>query len=162
MAAVIGKAWVMQAAQNTFISSTFFTDKIGPVAALATLRKYRKLDVGARLMSTGNAIQAGWKKLGEKHGLDIHISGIPPLSHWQIETPESALLHTIIVEKMLDKGFLTSKAFYATYTHTEKQINAYLEALDAVLLELTPYIKANTVSSLPHGPIAHSGFKRLT
>jgi glutamate-1-semialdehyde 2,1-aminomutase len=162
MGAIMGKAWVMQAAQSTFISSTFFTDKIGPVAAIATLKKHRKLNVSDQLVVTGTAVQAGWKKLGEKHGLDIHISGIPPLSHWQIECPDSQLLHTIIVEKMLGYGFLTSKAFYATYTHTEKQIKAYLEALDKVLNELTPYIKANTVSTLPHGPIAHSGFKRLT
>jgi glutamate-1-semialdehyde 2,1-aminomutase len=162
MAAVMGKAWIMQAAQSTFISSTFWTDKIGPVAALATLRKHRRLDVSSRLVANGNAVQAGWKKLGEKYGLDIHISGIPPLSHWQIECPESQLLHTIITEKMVDKGFLTSKAYYATYMHTEKQIKAYIDALDAVLGELTPYIKANTVAKLPHGPIAHSGFKRLT
>ena len=162
MAAVMGKSRVMQAAQNTFISSTFCTDKIGPAAALATLKKHRKLDVSSRLIANGDAVQAGWKMLGEKHGLDIHISGIPPLSHWQIENRDSQLLHTIIVEKMLDKGFLTSKAYYATYTHTENQINAYLDALDAVLGELAPFIKANNVAALPHGPVAHSGFKRLT
>jgi glutamate-1-semialdehyde 2,1-aminomutase len=162
IAAVIGKESIMQAAQNSFISSTFWTDKIGPAAALATLRKHRKLNVSAHLVAIGKSVQAGWQKLAAKHALKINITGIPPLSHWEIEAPDSPLLHTMIVEKMREKGFLTSKAFYSTYTHTPRQVNSYLEALDSVLLELAPSIKANTISSLPHGPIAHSGFKRLT
>ena len=46
MAAVIGTEPVMQAAQSTFISSTNWTERIGPVAALATIRKYRREKVG--------------------------------------------------------------------------------------------------------------------
>jgi len=162
MAAIIGKSEVLQAAQNSFISSTYWTDKIGPVAALATLRKHKKLDVSHHLVYIGNLVQAGWKELARKYNLKINISGIPPLSHWEIETPNSQLLHTIIVEKMLGKGFLSSKTFYATYTHTKDHVATYLKALDEILNELTPYIKENKLEELPHGPITHSGFKRLT
>jgi glutamate-1-semialdehyde 2,1-aminomutase len=161
-AAIFGKTEIMQAAQNSFISSTYWTDKIGPVAALATLKKHRRLSAGTRLTEIGETVQKGWKELAGKHGLKINVTGIPPLSHWQIETNNSPLLHTIITGKMLDKGFLTSKAFYATLTHTKKHIDSYLNALDYVLNELNPYIKADKIEELPHGPVAHSGFKRLT
>jgi glutamate-1-semialdehyde aminotransferase len=161
MAAIIGKRDVMQAAQETFISSTYWTDKIGPVAALATLRKHRELDVSSHLIKIGNMVQAGWRGLAEKYDLKIRISGIPPLSHWEIETGDSQLLHTIIVERMLERGFLTSKLFYSTYAHTEEHVQTYLTALDKILCELNPYIKENRLEELPHGPIAHSGFKRL-
>jgi len=161
-AAIFGKASIMQVAQTSFISSTFWTDKIGPVAALATLKKHRRLNAGAYLTEIGEAVQSGWRDLAKKHDLKISVSGIPPLSHWHIETENSPLLHTIITEKMLQKGFLTSKAFYSTYTHTQKHVASYLKALDSVLSELGPYIKAGTVESLPHGPVAHAGFKRLT
>ena len=110
----------------------------------------------------GNLVQAGWKELARKYDLKINVSGIPPLSHWEIEANNSQLLHTIIVEKMLEKGFLSSKVFYATYTHTREQVDAYLGALDEILNELNPYIIANRVEELPHGSVAHSGFKRLT
>ena len=53
MAAIIGTIDVMQAAQETFISSTYWTDRIGPVAALATIRKHRALNVSNRLISLG-------------------------------------------------------------------------------------------------------------
>lgn len=162
MAAILGKSAIMQAAQNTFISSTYWTDKIGPVAALATLKKHRRLDVSSHLVYIGDLVQDGWKELARKHDLKINISGIPPLSHWEIEANDSQLLHTIIVEKMLERGFLTSNAFYTTYTHTKEHVDAYLSALDEVLNELNPYIKENKLEELPHGPVAHSGFKRLT
>ena len=151
----------MQAAQKSFISSTFWTDKIGSVAALTTLRKHRKLDVSSHLIDIGSRVQTGWQELGEKHGLKINVTGIPPLSHWEIVTKNSQLLHTIIVERMLQRGFLTSKAFYATYTHTREHIDTYLNALNEILGELNPYIKENKLEELPHGPVAHSDFRRL-
>jgi glutamate-1-semialdehyde aminotransferase len=162
MAAIIGTSEVMEAAQNTFISSTYWTDKIGPVAALATLRKHKKLDVSAHLLHIGNLVQAGWQELAGKYNLKINVSGISPLSHWKVETNNSQLLHTIIVEKLLGKGFLSSEVFYPTYTHTENNVAAYLGALGEILNELEPYIKEDKLEELPHGPIAHSGFRRLT
>jgi len=161
MAAIFGKAEIMQAAQNTFISSTYWTDLIGPVAALATLRKHKKLDVSSHLVYIGNLVQDGWKELAKKYDLKIEITGIPPLSHWEIKTDNSQLLHTIIVEKMLEKGFLTSKQFYSTFTHTKAHVDRYLDALDQTLNDLNPYIKENRIEELPHGPVAHSTFKRL-
>jgi len=161
MAAIMGKAEVMSAAQKTFISSTYWTDRIGPAAALATLRKHKSKNVGVHLEKIGNLIQEGWRKLAEKHKINIHISGISPLSHWQIEHTESPLMHTLIVKKMLNNGFLTSKAFYANYCHNEKNVNSYLKALDAVFEEILPFANKGELNKLYSGPIAHAGFKRL-
>jgi len=162
IAAIIGRAEIMQAAQTSFISSTYWTDKIGPVAALTTIRKHRKLDVSSHLVHIGSLVQAGWRELAKKHNVKINITGIPPLSHWEIETRDSQLLYTIMVEKMLEKGFLSSKAFYSTYTHTKAQVDVYLDALDEILGQLASYIKENRLKELPHGPMAHTGFQRLT
>ena len=42
MAAIVGVGPVMEAAQSTFISSTNWTERVGTVAALATIRKFRR------------------------------------------------------------------------------------------------------------------------
>ena len=162
MAAIIGESKIMNAAQKTFISSTYWTDRIGPTAALATLKKHKKLDVSSHLVYIGNLVQEGWKNLAKKYDLNINITGIPPLSHWQIETGDSQLLHTIVVEKMIERGFLTSNAFYATYAHTKEHVNSYLNALNDVLGELVPYIKDSKLRAIYQKPIAHTGFRRLT
>jgi len=162
MAAIIGKADIMDKAQESFISSTYWTDKIGAVAALTTLRKHSDLNVSSHLIDIGNRVQKGWQEIGKKYGLNILVSGIPPLGHWQIETENSQLLHTIIVERMLQKGFLTSNAFYATYTHTEEHVTSYLTTMDEILKDLIDDIIEDRLEELPHGPVAHKGFKRLT
>jgi glutamate-1-semialdehyde aminotransferase len=162
MAAIIGKGAIMQAAQKTFISSTYWTDRIGPTAALATLKKHSEKKVGRHLVKIGSLVQAGWGKLAKKHNLSIKITGIPPLSHWHIEAPQSDLAHTFIANKMLEKGFLTSRAFYPTNSHSEDSVRRYLSALDEILEYSAPYIHQNAVHRIYRGPVAHAGFKRLT
>ena len=162
MAAIIGKAKIMSSAQSTFISSTYWTDRIGPSAALATLKKHKKFRVSEHLVKIGTLVQKGWKELGKKYDLNINITGIPPLSHWDIAGCDSQLIHTVIVKEMLKKGFLTSKNFYSTYAHKISDVHRYLNALDDVLRKLNPYIKNSDMKKIYAGPVAHSGFKRLT
>jgi len=84
MAAVIGRREVMEAAQSTFISSTYWTERIGPAAALATIRKHRHCRVAERLSRLGSLVQEGWRKLAAAAGLEIEIGGILPLSHFPL------------------------------------------------------------------------------
>ena len=84
MAAIIGTPDVMQAAQATFISSTYWTERIGPAAALATIRKHKRCDVSRRLIESGSRIQTGWRGEAERAGLAITVSGLPPLSQLQL------------------------------------------------------------------------------
>ena len=42
LTAVLGRRSIMESAQSTFISSTFWTERIGPTAALATLELMQK------------------------------------------------------------------------------------------------------------------------
>jgi glutamate-1-semialdehyde aminotransferase len=162
MAAVIGRVGIMNSAQKSFISSTYWTDRIGPTAALATIRKFTRLQVHKHLIRTGALIQSGWKALAAKHHLTIHVSGIFPLSHWQIMAADSQLVHTAVNSLMLDEGYLVSKAFYATLAHKDKEVKQYLSALDRVLGYLRPFIGNNTVGKIFKGLPAHNGFKRLT
>jgi glutamate-1-semialdehyde 2,1-aminomutase len=69
IAAVIGIERVMQSAQGTFISSTNWTERIGPVAAIATIKKHRDLNVAKHLIALGEMVQKGWRNLAERHGL---------------------------------------------------------------------------------------------
>lgn len=161
MAAVIGVRPVMDAAEHSFVSSTYWTELIGPVAALATLRKHAALSVGARLSAVGSAVQAGWEKAATDAGLQVHVSGIAPLSHlsFDVEPQPSATLFT---QLMLDRGFLAGKAFYPSNAHTDEQIASYLDAVAEVFPILAEAQESGSVHAMLRGPVAHSGFQRLT
>ena len=162
MAAVIGKKEIMQAAQETFISSTNWTDRIGPTAALATIRKVGKNDVIKHLSSIGELVQEGWKNMAKKNGIKITISGIYPLSHFEFNYKNAQAIKTLMVQLMLEKGFLATNAFYASYAHKPAHVKKYLRALDETFATLNCAIDQNSVEKKLKGPIAKSGFKRLT
>jgi glutamate-1-semialdehyde 2,1-aminomutase len=162
MAAIIGTKDVMQAAQETFISSTYWTERIGPVAALATIRKHRRLEVSKHLVKTGKRIQSGWKLAAERADLRLHISGIPPLSHFSFEYEKSQAMITLFTQMMLERGFLASGRFYATYAHQDSHIEGYLNAVKEVFFSIADALNKNEIEQRLKGPVAHSGFRRLT
>lgn len=162
MAAIIGIGDVMQAAQDSFISSTNWTERTGPAAALATIRKHRNCNASEHLIRIGKLVQAGWKSAAERHGLRVSISGIPPLAHFSFDYENGQAIRTLFTQEMLHKGFLATNAFYASYAHQDRHIESFLDALDEIFALIAKAIKGNEVEKLLRGPIAHSGFRRLT
>jgi len=162
IAAIIGKREIMEAAQNTFISSTMWTERVGPTAAIATIKKHRRYDVGMHLVSIGKKIQEGWARLAQKNGLEISIGGIPPLSHFAFAYDNAPAIKALFVQLMLEKGFLASTLFYSMYAHQEEHVDKYLQAVDSVFLEISKAIRTDSVEKQMKGKPASVGFKRLT
>lgn len=163
MAAIIGKSEVMDVAQDSFISSTYWTERVGPTAAIATINKMQKNDVPSHLCKIGDLISKEWKELAEKHELKINIMGIPPLTTFKFDYGDiNQALHTLFTQEMLGRGFLASKSVYVSYSHNEKHVKKYLENVDDVFKIIKKSITNKRVHSFLKGPIAHNGFKRLT
>lgn len=162
MAAIIGKQDVMQVAQDTFISSTYWTERIGPTAALATIRKMKEKNVPQHLISIGKKVKEGWKSLASRHDIDIDVSGIDPLGHFDFKYENPLVLKTLFTQLMLERGFLASTAFYASYAHKEEHIEKYLRVADSVFGFISKAIKEGKPEKYLKGPVCHAGFKRLT
>ena len=162
MAAIIGRGEVMNAAQDSFISSTYWTERIGPTAALATIRKLQADNVPQHLIRTGKTVKDGWTKAALKHNLKIHVGGMDPLAHFAFEDKEPLVLKTLFTQEMLGRGFLASTALYASLAHTHKDIAGYLEAADQVFALIARAIKKGNPTSFLKKSVCHSGFKRLT
>jgi glutamate-1-semialdehyde aminotransferase len=162
MAAIIGRKEVMQSAQDTFISSTYWTDRIGLVASLATIKKYQENSVEKALDKNGTMIQDGWKDLASKHNLDISIMGIKPLSYFAFNYPNDKEIKTLFIQEMLELGFMSTTGYYASYAHKESDIKEYLNAVDKVFEKISQAIQTGDIKQLLHGEICHGGFKRLT
>jgi glutamate-1-semialdehyde 2,1-aminomutase len=163
MAAVLGRGKVMQAAQESFISSSFWTEAIGPAAALATLAKMQRINASALAGEAGATVQAAWKSLGARHGLDLTISGWPALCTFSLNYGDkTAALRTLLTQEMLDRGFLANTAFYPTVAHEKAILDSYISALDETFAVLADAISKDDAVNRLRGPIAHSGFSRLT
>ncbi len=160
--AVIGKATTMEAAQRSFISSTFWTEGVGPAAALACVRKMRRVDVPTHLAEIGSLVRAGWVALGEKHGLPVKVGGRPEMALLAFDHPEAAALLTMLTSRMLRRGFLAGGGFNPMLAHEEWHVRAYLDALDKVFAEMSVAITDGNIIDRVGGPVKHTGFARLT
>jgi glutamate-1-semialdehyde 2,1-aminomutase len=163
MGAIIGRGEIMGAAQDSFISSTAWTERVGSVAALATIRKHKEYDVPVHLNDIGHSVMQVWEEAKENTGLRIAVNGIPPLGHFEFDGYDNSLgLQTLFTQLMLDRGFLANRSFYATYAHQREHVDQYAEALNECFTQIARAIERNEVESLLKGPVAHSGFSRLT
>jgi glutamate-1-semialdehyde 2,1-aminomutase len=162
MAAVIGKARVMQAAHDSFISSTYWTEGVGPVAALATIRKLQSLDVPAHIERIGIRLRQGLGQLGKQHGVPIKVAGHPQLTSIAFDHPQNDALTTLLTVRMLHHGILGGSAFYPSWAHQDAHVDRYLAAADIVFGELADAIQSDDAEGRIGGPVKHTGFKRLT
>lgn len=163
MSAVIGRTSFMDAAQGSFISSTYWTERLGPTAAIATIRKARKVDLPKHLTAIGTKVMEGWRVLGNKHGIPIETGGIAPLGHFSFEIPGKALVaKTLFTQEMLKRGFLATTSCYISYAHTSELVDRYLQAADQVFGMISEGMRSDRLDSMLEGPVCHSGFKRLS
>jgi len=160
--AVVGKKSVMEAAQKTFISSTFWTERIGPTAALKALETMKEIESWKIITKKGEKMRAGWLKLAEENNLQIAISGIPALSTYVFKSKHAIAYKTFITQEMLKKGFLASTNFYASITHTEEYFDNYFNALNKIYHVIDKCEQGIiNINNLLEGPVCHVGFQRL-
>lgn len=162
MAALIGRREVMEAAQSTFISSTYWTEKIGPTAALAAMRKYRREAVHTHQIAVGTAVHEGWTRAAERAGLPIKINGILPLLNFSADHPDATALATLFSQEMLDRGYLAAPKFNATFAHTPAIVERYLGDVGEVMSILAKAVRHDDIRQRLRGPLKHSEFRRLT
>jgi glutamate-1-semialdehyde 2,1-aminomutase len=162
MSAVIGRAAVMEAAQSTFISSTNWTERLGPVAALATIQKIRRANVVPHIVAIGEQINAGWRRIGEASGFHLHTAELPSLTHFAIDHSDELLLSTLFTQLMLERGYLASKMFKPSFAHTPAHVERYLAVAEEVFGVMKDAVARGDLASRLTGPPQRRGFYRLT
>lgn len=159
--ATIGRREIMEAAQSTFISSTFWTERIGPVAALKTLEVMERLKSWDAISRTGLDIRQRWQQLADKHGLRISHWGLPALTGFTIDSQNSLAYKTLLTQEMLTKGYLVGNSVYTSIEHTPQIVNAYFDAIDPLFALVAECENGRDIYQLLKGPVCHGGFKRL-
>ncbi len=159
--ATIGRREIMEAAQSTFISSTFWTERIGPAAALKTLEVMERLQSWDTITLTGLDIRARWQQLAEAHGLQIDHWGLPALTGYSFISKNALAYKTLITQEMLAKGYLAGNSVYVCTEHTPDVVNGYFDALDPLFALVKECEEGRDVMKLLKGPVCHGGFKRL-
>lgn len=159
--ATIGRREVMEAAQTSFISSTFWTERVGSVAALKTLEIMEREQSWEKITRTGLNIRAGWQKLADKYALEINHWGLPALTGFTFASENALKYKTLITQEMLEKGYLAGNSVYVCTEHTDTIVSEFFDQLDPVFALVKECEEGRSIDELLKGPVCHSGFKRL-
>ena len=165
MAALIGKKKIMEKAKDTFVSSTNWTERLGPACAVAFIKKHKRLNLGKILQNNGKQIRDIWLESAHEAGLKIKVDGILPLSSFKIETENKddwPIIITFFIQEMLKKNILASDRCYSNYCQTKKFINIYRQACSDVFKKISLHLEKGNLKTKLDGPIKQMGFKRLT
>ena len=158
--AVIGRAAVMEAANRTFISSTFWTERIGSAAALAALRTMEEEDAPARVHRIGQQVADGWRETAAASGLRAVVAGLPALATFSIQGRDPGTVKAYLALSLLERGYLGANALYASIVHDDAVLGPYFEALGEILAEVAQRSDEELRMLLPNGP-SWTGFGRL-
>jgi glutamate-1-semialdehyde 2,1-aminomutase len=159
--AVVGKNQIMDAAQSTFISSTFWTERVGSVAGLKTLEIMARDKSWEKITKTGNIIKKKWQNLADKYDLKIEHFGIPALAGFNFLSAKNLEYKTFITQEMLKNGFLATNTVYSSTEHDTEVIEEYFHLLGNIFATISDCENGQGIMQLLDGPVCHGGFKRL-
>ena len=157
--AVLGKRNIMQNAQTTFISSTFWTDRTGYVAAIKTINEMEKTKSWKKLVQKGRYIK---KCISfQENKINYSIFGLDALPGFSIKSKNWLKYKSYITLKMLENSILASNVIFLSTSHKKIIIDKYLKLLDKILVDIKNFENNKNVNILNNVPECHSGFKRL-
>jgi glutamate-1-semialdehyde 2,1-aminomutase len=159
--AIIGRRSVMEAANRTFISSTFWTERVGAAAALAALEAMREEDAPGRVHAIGLTVNERWRDLASSAGLELSIAGLPAISAFSVPGRDPSTIRTFVIQSLLAQGFLAANAIYVSIAHADDVLDPYLQALSGVMATVAERSDEELLASLPNGA-SRTGFGRLT
>ena len=158
--AILGIDEIMKSIQKTFISSTFWTERIGSAAALATLDVMENEKIQDQITQTSMQLRDGLKEISHANRLKIQFYGLPSLTRFSIEGFEDRLVKTFITREMLKLFYLASNSIYVSIAHDKEIRDLYFEDLNKIFGRISNMSNLDLASILEKD-IASEGFKRL-
>jgi glutamate-1-semialdehyde 2,1-aminomutase len=161
--AIVGTDAVMDAANSSFISSSYWTDGIGPAAALACIGKMQREGVQQQVWKMGEALQGRLRELATRHSpLKLAVGGQPcaPSIAFGLGD-DSPSAKALMIRGMLQRQFLFSSQLYVMWPHTDETISGMLAALDEVLGGIAEVHQQGKLREVAGPSIVTTGFARL-
>ena len=159
--AVIGKKNVMKKAEESFISSTFWTERIGFVAANKTLEIFEKKTPWKQLCANGKYLNKKWKNVANKYNLQIKLSGYEAITSFSFTNELNQYFKTFITQEMLSNNYLASNQVYLTIHHNKKIIDKYIKHLDNIFDIISKIKDKKQIQKKLKSDLSHTSFKRL-
>lgn len=166
ISAVAGRKEIMQLIEEgVFVSTTFGGDALCMAAALETISILETPGFYDYIWKLGEKMKAGIKDLILKYGLEdvVSVSGLAP--HCGVAFEGKGRLsyldiNTIYSQVMIENGILVLAICNLNASHTDKEIDMYLEATDKAFALIKKAIDQDSLEGIILGGKIDPVFKR--
>ena len=134
--AIIGKRNIMRKAENTFISSTFWGERIGYTAALSSIKEFKRLNAFKKIEMNGKMIKNFWSDLSKKYNVPIKVMGTNAIPSFEFIN-NHPLKKTFLTQEMLKNKILATNMIYINIFHNKKNITKYIKVLDKIFKDIS-------------------------
>jgi glutamate-1-semialdehyde 2,1-aminomutase len=159
--AVLSNGKLLKKSTNCFISSTFWSDRIGFVAALKTIKVMKKTKSWVHLINSGKHLNNEVKNIAKKNDLKISINGYESITYFEIISKNNQEYKTFIAQEMLKNKFLATNLAYMTINHDWKLINDYSKILNNIFAQIRRFEDGEPIKKYLKGPVIRKSFQRL-
>ena len=147
ISALVGKKKIMDIAQDTFVSSTAWTERVGFAAGLGVIKFHKKKNVFGHNKKMGKHIKKNWIKLAKKHDLKIIVNNLDTIINFNfLYKSKNDYLITLFTELMLKENFLANNNIYISLAHSKLIVSKYLKSVDKVFYLISRYLKDKSVT----------------
>lgn len=162
--AIIGRAEVMDGANGSFISSSYWTDGVGPAAALASVRRMRDLKVQPAIWQRGEDFQSRFRQLAAQHTeCKAVIGGMPANPYISFDLGELANKAKIaFIRMMVARGYLCAGGNFIMFTHTDQMFDGFLAAAEEAYSALDQLVSKGELEDYVGAAEGLGNFARLT
>ncbi len=133
LAAVGGRAVVMEQVTRTWISSTLATETVALAAARATLAVMDEAGVPEHLTAVGSRLRDGFRAIAARHdGIVAGVAGIPEMCHLEYRRERDS---TGVAVACAERGLLLKRGAYnfVSLAHDAATVDRTLAILDEAL-----------------------------
>jgi glutamate-1-semialdehyde 2,1-aminomutase len=162
ISAILGKKKIMNCAQDTFISSSNWSERVGFVAALKTLEIINRDKTWKKLNVLGKVIAENWKKIFFKYKLKIEVCNFYPLISMKLKYGKmNNYIITLFTQEMLKRGYLATTSVYLSSKHNNYIINRYIKNCDIVFSYISKILKKKQIKNNLLTQVKTDAFQRL-
>ena len=163
MGAVVGARAVMEPAARMFISSSYWSDNIGLVASLTTIRELKRRESERCLRETGEKLRAALNGALAEAGLPGKCAGIWANPYIALDLPpgvDGRQVSTLFVQEMARRGVHTYMSFKATLAHTDADIAQTAAAASAAFKVIKSGLDQDNLDTLLVADVKKEPFRR--
>ena len=134
--AIIGKRKIMRKSENTFISSTFWGERVGYTAALSSIKEFERLKVFKIINENGKMIKNIWRDLSNKYNIPIKLMGTNAIPIFEFINNHLEN-KTYLTQEMLKEKILATNLVYVNIFHNKSNLKKYGKVLDRIFYDIS-------------------------